>query len=111
MNHIHQTAIISPKAKIGSSVMVGAYCVIDDMVEIADNVEVKSHVCISGRTKIAANTKIYPFASIGYAPQDLKYHGEQAVLIIGVNCFATSKIVGNNIFVGAKINSAASLPV
>jgi UDP-N-acetylglucosamine acyltransferase len=85
MNHIHQTAIISPKAKIGSNVMVGAYCVIDDMVEIADNVEVKSHVCISGRTKIGANTKIYPFASIGYAPQDLKYHGEPAELIIGEN--------------------------
>jgi UDP-N-acetylglucosamine acyltransferase len=85
MSNIHPSAIINPNAKIGANVSIGAYCVIDEHVEIADNVQLLSHVCVSGRTKIGEGTKIYPFASIGYAPQDLKYHGEPAELIIGKN--------------------------
>ncbi len=83
MNNIHPTAIINDGVKIGNDVRIGAYCVIGEHVELADNVELHSHVCIAGRTKIGANTSIFPFASLGYAPQDLKYHGEAAELIVG----------------------------
>ena len=73
---IHKTAIIDSKAKISSSVNIGPYCVIGPNVEINENVKIHSHVNISGNTKIGKGNKIYPFASIGNDPQDLKYNGE-----------------------------------
>ena len=73
---IHKTAIVNVKAKISSSVKIGPYVVIGPDVELGDNVEIHSHVNISGNTKIDSNTKIFPFSSIGTAPQDLKYKGE-----------------------------------
>ena len=82
---IHKTAIVDSKAKISSSVNIGPYCVIGPNVEINENVKIHSHVNISGNTKIGQGNKIYPFASIGNDPQDLKYNGEEAKLIIGNN--------------------------
>ncbi len=55
-------------------------------VELRDDVELISHVALAGRTRIGARTKIYPFASIGHAPQDLKYRGEDSRLEIGADC-------------------------
>ena len=80
---IHKTAIIDPKAKIYSNVKIGAYSVIGPNVEIDENTIIHSHVSISGHTKIGKENKIYPFASIGNDPQDLKYNGEETKLIIG----------------------------
>ena len=80
---IHKTSIIDPKAKISSSVKIGAYSVIGPNVEINENTTIHSHVNISGNTKIGKNNMIYPFASIGSDPQDLKYNGEDTKLIIG----------------------------
>jgi UDP-N-acetylglucosamine acyltransferase len=80
---IHKTSIIDNKAKISKNVKIGPYCVIGPNVELGENVEVYSHVNISGNTKIGANTKIYPFASIGTDPQDLKFKGEKNNLLIG----------------------------
>ena len=82
---IHKTAIVDSKAKISSSVNIGPYCVIGPNVEINENVKIHSHVNISGNTKIGKGNKIYPFASIGNDPQDLKYNGEETKLIIGDN--------------------------
>ena len=82
---IHKTAIVDSKAKISSSVNIGPYCVIGPNVEINENVKIQSHVNISGNTKIGKGNKIYPFASIGNDPQDLKYNGEETKLIIGDN--------------------------
>ena len=82
---IHKTAIVDVKAKISSSANIGPYCVIGPNVEIGDNVKIHSHVNISGNTIIGKNNKIYPFASIGNDPQDLKYDGEKTKLIIGDN--------------------------
>ena len=82
---IHKTAIVDSKAKISSSVNIGPYCVIGPNVEINENVKIDSHVNISGNTKIGKGNKIYPFASIGNDPQDLKYNGEETKLIIGDN--------------------------
>ena len=80
---IHKTAVIDSKAKISSSVEIGPYVVIGPNVEISDNVKIQSHVNISGYTIIGKNNKIYPFASIGNDPQDMKYNGEKTKLLIG----------------------------
>tara|TARA_B110000967_G_scaffold189826_1_gene213910 strand:- start:400 stop:1179 length:780 start_codon:yes stop_codon:yes gene_type:complete len=80
---IHKTAIIDPKAKISSNVNIGPYVVIGPKVEINENTTIESHVNISGHTKIGKENKIYPFASIGNDPQDLKFNGENTKLIIG----------------------------
>jgi UDP-N-acetylglucosamine acyltransferase len=80
---IHKTAIIDPDAKISSNVEIGPYTIIGPNVEIEDGVSIQSHVNITGYTKIGKNNKIYPFASIGNDPQDLKYKGEKTELIIG----------------------------
>ena len=80
---IHQTAIVDPKAKLQNNVKVGPYSIIGANVEIDENTEVQSHVSILGNTKIGKNNKIYPFASIGNDPQDLKFQGEETKLEIG----------------------------
>ena len=82
---IHKTAIIDPKAKILKNVKIGAYSIIGSSVEIGENTEIQSHVSIIGNTTIGKNNKIYPFASIGNDPQDLKFSGEQTKLEIGDN--------------------------
>ena len=80
---IHKTAIISTKAKISSNVEIGPYAVIGPNVEINEDVIIHSHVNITGHTTIGKNNRIFPFASIGNIPQDLKYNGEETKLIIG----------------------------
>ncbi len=85
MSTIHPTAIIHDAAEIGQGVSVGPYSVIGPRAKIADGVMIESHVVIRGLTVIGENTKIYPFASIGHPPQDLKYQGEEVKLIIGKN--------------------------
>ena len=82
---IHKTAIVDPKAKISSTVKVGAYSIIGPNVEINDDTTVQSHVSIIGNTKIGKNNTIYSFASIGNDPQDLKFSGEETKLEIGNN--------------------------
>tara|TARA_B100000886_G_scaffold328016_1_gene276012 strand:- start:173 stop:955 length:783 start_codon:yes stop_codon:yes gene_type:complete len=80
---IHRTAIIDPRAKLHISVKVGPYSVIGANVEIDENTVIQSHVSIIGNTKIGKNNKIYPYASIGNDPQDLKFEGEETKLEIG----------------------------
>ena len=82
---IHKTAIIDPKAKISSGVSIGAFTIIGPNVEIGENTIIQSHVSIIGNTKVGKNNKIYPFASIGNDPQDLKFDGEVTKLEIGDN--------------------------
>ncbi len=82
---IHKTAIIDSKAKISATVNIGPYVVIGPDVEIDENVVIQSHVNIVGYTKIGKKNTIYPFASIGSDPQDLKYKGEKSELVIGDN--------------------------
>ena len=82
---IHKTAIIDSKAKVPSSVNIGPYSVIGPNVEIGEDVTIHAHVNISGNTKIGNGNKIYPFASIGNDPQDLKYNAEETKLVIGNN--------------------------
>ena len=82
---IDKNTSIHSDAKISSSAKIGTYTVIGPKVEIGENVEIFSHVNISGDTKIGSGTKIFPFASIGTSPQDLKFKGEHTKLEIGKN--------------------------
>tara|TARA_Y100000590_G_C15610962_1_gene973807 strand:- start:115 stop:897 length:783 start_codon:yes stop_codon:yes gene_type:complete len=82
---IHKTSIIDKKAKISETSKIGPYTVIGPNVVIEKDVEIYSHVLITGNTTIGEGTKIFPFASIGTQPQDLKYKGEKNSLIIGKN--------------------------
>jgi UDP-N-acetylglucosamine acyltransferase len=83
MVQIHPTAIIAPGARLADDVAIGPYCVIGENVSLAAGVSLKSHVVIDGRTTIGERTRIFPFASIGFETQDLKYKGEPSSLEIG----------------------------
>jgi UDP-N-acetylglucosamine acyltransferase len=80
---IHQTAIIDPTAKIAPDVEIGAYSIIGANVEIESGTWVGPHVVINGPTRIGKNNRIHQFASLGEAPQDLKYKGEPTRLEVG----------------------------
>ena len=80
---IHETAIIDPSARLGGGVSIGAYGIIGANVEIGDNTHISSHVVVKGRTYIGRNCLIHQFASLGDAPQDKKYTGEESELFIG----------------------------
>jgi len=82
---IHKTSIIDKNAKISKTAKIGPYSIIGSNVEIGDEVEIHSHANIVGNTKIGSGTQIFPFASIGTQPQDLKYKGEKNSLVIGKN--------------------------
>jgi UDP-N-acetylglucosamine acyltransferase len=80
---IHQTAIVHPGARVGANVSIGPYSLIGDKVTLHDGVEIAGHVVIEGPSVIGRETRILPFASLGQAPQDLKYRGEETRLEIG----------------------------
>lgn len=80
---IHDTAIVSPNAKVGNECHIGPFCVIGDEVTLGDCVRLDSHVVVDGITLIGDDTHIFPFVSIGLAPQDLKYNGEPTRTEIG----------------------------
>jgi len=82
---IHPTAIIDQNAQIGAGCKIGPYSIVGEGVVMHDNVELKAHVNLEGNTTVGEGTVIFPFASIGSAPQDLKYKGEKSELIIGKN--------------------------
>lgn len=80
---IHSTAVVSESAEIGAGTRIGPFCVIGSRVKIGERNMIHSHVVIDGITTIGDDNTIYQFASVGAAPQDLKYHGEESVLRIG----------------------------
>ncbi len=85
MNTIHPTAIVSPGARIAPNVEIGPFCLVGPNVKLDEGVRLISHVCVEGHTHVGARTVIYPFASIGHRPQDLKYNGEPSRLVIGTD--------------------------
>jgi UDP-N-acetylglucosamine acyltransferase len=80
---IHPTAIIHPTAQLDASVTVGPYTIIGEHVKIGAGTQVGSHVVIERWTEIGRDNHIYQFASVGAAPQDLKYKGEETWLVLG----------------------------
>jgi UDP-N-acetylglucosamine acyltransferase len=85
MPAIHPTAIVDPGARVADDAVIGPYCVIGGEVELASQVELIAHVVVAGRTRIGARTRVFPFASIGHQPQDLKYQGEKSELVVGAD--------------------------
>ena len=82
---IHKSSIIDSKAKISKNIKIGPFCYIGPNVTLDENVELVSNVHIEGNTKIGKGTKIFPFASLGTQPQDLKFKNEKNSLEIGDN--------------------------
>jgi len=80
---IHETAIVSPSARISQDCYIGPFCTVGNEVSFGSAVRLDSHVVIDGKTTIGDNTHVFPFASIGLAPQDLKYAGEPTATEIG----------------------------
>jgi UDP-N-acetylglucosamine acyltransferase len=81
--HIHPTAIVSPTAVIGVGTTVGPYSIIGPHVVMGAGNKIGPHVVIEGRTKMGDGNTVYQFASVGAAPQDLKFRGEPSELHIG----------------------------
>jgi UDP-N-acetylglucosamine acyltransferase len=81
--NIHPSAVIEDGAQIADGCVIGPFCVVGAQVVLHENVTLKSHVVVSGQTTIGANTVVFPFASIGEVPQDLKFKGEPTRLEIG----------------------------
>ncbi|MEL6232783.1 MAG: acyl-ACP--UDP-N-acetylglucosamine O-acyltransferase [Pseudomonadota bacterium] len=80
---IHPTAVIAAEAEIGPGCTIGPYCVLGEGARLGEGVELKAHVVVDGLTEIGAGTIVWPFASLGQQPQDLKYRGEPTRLVIG----------------------------
>ena len=82
---IHKSSVIDVKAKISKNVKIGPFCFVGPGVELGENVELISNIHIEGNTKIGSGTRLFPFASIGTQPQDLKYNNEENSIVIGNN--------------------------
>jgi len=80
---VHETAIVSANAKIGADCYIGAFSTVGDEVILGGRVRLESHVVVDGNTRIGSETHVFPFVSIGLAPQDLKYGGEPTAVKIG----------------------------
>lgn len=83
---IHPTAIVEHGAVLGDDVVIGPFCHVGPHAVLDRGVELVSHVVIAGHTRLGAGTKVYPFASLGSQPQDLKYAGEPSRVVIGERC-------------------------
>jgi len=83
---VHATAAVEPGARLGEGVRIGPFCHVGGEVTLGEGVELISHVVVAGRTRIGARTRLFPFASVGHQPQDLKYKGEASDLSIGSDC-------------------------
>ena len=80
---IHASAVVEPGATLGEGCRIGPFCLIGPDVTLGARVEVKSHAVVTGDTTVGDDTVIFPFATIGEVPQDLKFKGEKSTLVIG----------------------------
>ena len=94
-SEIHPSAVVEPGARLGAGARIGPFCHVGADVVLADDVRLLSHVAVAGHTTIGARTRVFPFASIGHAPQDLKYRGEASTLSIGEDCIIREGVTMN----------------
>jgi UDP-N-acetylglucosamine acyltransferase len=80
---IHPTALVHPKAQLGSGVKVGPFSIIDEHVKLGDGTTIGPHAVITGRTTMGRKNRVFSGAVIGSEPQDVKFHGEETFLVIG----------------------------
>ena len=83
---IHPSAIVEPGAQIGPGCRIGPFCVIGPEVTLGPGVTVKSHAVVTGWTEVGEGSTIWPFATVGEVPQDLKFKGEHTRLVVGARC-------------------------
>ncbi len=93
--NIHPSSIVEDGAILGNDVEIGPFCVVGKEVKLGNNARLQSHVVITGKTDIGDNARIYPFASIGQEPQDLKFKGEDTTLKIGSDCMIREGVTIN----------------
>ncbi|MET0742866.1 MAG: acyl-ACP--UDP-N-acetylglucosamine O-acyltransferase [Microvirga sp.] len=92
---IHPTAVVEDGATLADGVTIGPFCSVGPEVELGEGCQLLSHVAVAGRTIIGARTRVFPFASIGHIPQDLKYRGESSTLSIGSDCMIREGVTMN----------------
>src|SRR4051794_25752284 len=92
---IHPTAIVEKGAKLGAGVRIGPLCHVGPQVELGEGSRLQSHVVLTGQTRIGPRARIFPFASIGHEPQDLKYSGELTSLTVGSDCIIREGVTMN----------------
>jgi UDP-N-acetylglucosamine acyltransferase len=92
---IHASSIVEDGAQLGDGVRIGPFCHVGPQVVLGEGVELVSHAVVHGRTTIGARTRIFPFASIGHQPQDLKYKGEPSTLVVGTDCLIREGVTMN----------------
>jgi UDP-N-acetylglucosamine acyltransferase len=80
---IHPTAVVAARAELGPGVEVGPYAVIGPEVRVGADTWIGAHAVVTGRTTLGARNRVFPFASVGSMPQDLKYRGEASTLVLG----------------------------
>jgi len=95
MAAVHSSAIVAAGAKLGEGVEIGPFCVVGAHVELGANVKLHSHVVVEGHTSVGARCSIFPFASIGHQPQDLKFKGEPSRLEIGEDTIIREHVTMN----------------
>jgi len=83
MSEIDSRAIISPRARLGRAVRIGAYAVVGNDVELGDSCLLHPHAMLSGPSRFGRENVFHPFCSVGSDPQDLKYAGERSELSVG----------------------------
>lgn len=92
---IHPLAYVALAARLGQGVSIGPFCTVGPDVEIGDGVTLHSHVNLDGHTTIGARSEIFPFASIGTAPQDLSYKGDPTTASVGEDCVIRESVTVN----------------
>ena len=92
---VHPTAIVEDGARVAGDVTIGPFCTVGPRVTLAEGVELVSHVAVAGNTSVGAGTRVWPFASIGHQPQDLKFRGEESWLEIGAGCMIREHVTMN----------------
>ncbi len=92
---VHPSALVAEGAARGAGVEIGPFCVVGPDVRLGEGVRLASHVVVAGRTTIGPGTRIWPFASLGHPPQDLKYEGEESYLEIGARCMIREHVTAN----------------
>ena len=102
---IDRTAIVEDGARLGAGVSIGPFCHIGADVVLGEGVTLLSHAVVVGHTTIGARTRVFPFASIGHEPQDLKYQGEASTLTIGTDCVIREGVTINPGTAGGRMKT------
>jgi len=95
LTFVHPSAWVEPGATLGVGVEIGPFCHVGADVALGDGVRLHSHVVVVGATEVGARTRVFPFASIGHEPQDLKYRGERTRLTVGADCLIREGVTMN----------------